>query len=53
MGQDDLEKKAVPPKGSTKPVRKYPNNGLKEPVRAFESTFSAVTVLKQMFRPAD
>jgi len=32
-----------------KGVRMYPNNGLKRPVRDYDSTFSAVTVLAQMF----
>lgn len=32
-----------------KSVRMYPNNGLKPAVRKYESTYSAVTVLTQMF----
>jgi hypothetical protein len=36
-------------KSAEKGVRMYPNNGLKEPVRPYASTFSAVTVLKEMF----
>lgn len=36
-------------KGAEKGVRIHPNNGLKQPVRTYGSTFSAVSVLKQMF----
>ena len=49
MGQNDSEKKVVSHKSCDKPVRMYPNNGLREPVRTFASTFSAVTVVKEMF----
>lgn len=42
------EKKAGS-KVAPKPARMYPNNGLKEPVRKYEETFSAVTVVKEMF----
>lgn len=35
-------------------VRMYPQvGGLKEPVRKYEDTFSAVTVLREMFYPDD
>lgn len=39
-------------KGAEKGVRMFPNNGLKQPVRPYSSTFSAVTVLKQMYLQA-
>jgi hypothetical protein len=32
-----------------KVVRMYPNNGLREPVHKFEDTFSAITVVREMF----
>lgn len=45
---DRTDKKALP-KAGDKAVRMYPNNGLKEPVRKYEDTFSAVAVVKEMF----
>jgi hypothetical protein len=36
-------------KGTEKGGQMYPNNGLKQPVRSYSTTFSAVKVLKQMF----
>jgi hypothetical protein len=44
--------KRVASKAAEMSVRMYPNNGLKEPVRKYESTFSAVTVIREMFFPA-
>lgn len=32
-----------------KVVGMYPNNGLNQPVRKYEDTFSAVTLVKEMF----
>jgi hypothetical protein len=32
-----------------KPVRMYPNNGLKQPVHDYDTTFSAVTLMKEVF----
>jgi hypothetical protein len=40
-----------PLKTADKLVRMYPNNGLREPVRAYDKTFSALSVLKTMFFP--
>jgi hypothetical protein len=45
---DRTDKKALP-KAGDKVVRMYPNNGLKEPVRSYKDTFSAVAVVKEMF----
>ncbi|WP_161500033.1 hypothetical protein [Bradyrhizobium sp. AC87j1] len=45
---DRTDKKALP-KAGDKVVRMYPNNGLKQPVRKYEDTFSAVAVVKEMF----
>lgn len=45
------EKKAAP-KATEAKARMYPNNGLKQPKRAYKDTFSAVTVVKEMISPA-
>jgi hypothetical protein len=45
---DRTDKKA-PLKTGDKVVRMYPNNGLKQPIKKYEETFSAVTVVKEMF----
>jgi hypothetical protein len=37
--------------GNMKHLPYPPDGGLKEPVRAFKDTFSAVTVLKEMYFP--
>ncbi|MGM4991301.1 hypothetical protein [Tardiphaga sp. 841_E9_N1_2] len=42
------DKKALP-KAGDKVVRMYPNNGLKQPVRKYKDTFSAIDVVKEMF----
>jgi hypothetical protein len=36
-------------KVTDRPAQMYPKNGLKVPVRDYDSTFSAVTVLTEMF----
>jgi hypothetical protein len=41
--------KKAPAKSGDKVVRMYPNNVLKKPVKKYKDTFSAVTVLKEMF----
>jgi hypothetical protein len=41
--------KKAPAKSGDKVVRMYPNNGLKRPVRKYKDTFSALTVVKEMF----
>lgn len=38
------------PDVTKEPLRMYPDSELKKPVRAYKDTFSAVTLIKQMFR---
>ncbi|MGD0331952.1 MAG: hypothetical protein ABSA90_01710 [Xanthobacteraceae bacterium] len=49
MDAKTTEKRPPVSTSGDKVVRMYPNNGLKEPVRKYEDTFSAITVVKEMF----
>ena len=52
MDAKTTEKRPPVSTSGDKVVRMYPNNGLREPVRKYEDTFSAITVVKEMFFPS-